>query len=197
MAVRRFVVPGFMPPVYGWAMGDYRPYRIWQDGERVKNPKFDAHSGYILDVKSKSPMSKPQSLAYCVDLLAKHLQETTALPKVEIVVVPSSTEGQWSPGLEHIAQALAKRDKRFVFRAKALIRTHTIEKLANGGDRSLAVHLDSLAYDWDLASTLPKILLDDVATSGNSIAGCITVIQQHLRQVVHVTPVVLGKTSHD
>jgi hypothetical protein len=195
MAAQRFVVSGLPKPVVGWAMGVYRPYWIREDGRKTQNPKFDRHSGYILDVKGKNPGQKP--LAYCASLLLRQLAEMPQLRKAEILVVPSSTKGQWSTGLEQIAQMIAKGDKRFTFRPKALRRTRDIEKLAGGGDRSLAVHLESLEYDWDIATSTPKIILDDVATTGNSIAGCITVIQDLFLSDVQTTPLVLGKTSHD
>jgi predicted amidophosphoribosyltransferase len=182
------------PPSFGWSMGLYRPYRI----QGVRNPKFDRHSGFILDIKEKSATHKRQAAVnHFADLIVSHMKTLPMQGQTEILVVPSSTKGQWSPGLELVAQAVAKKDKRFSFVAKALIRTRTIDKLASGGDRSLAVHLDSLQYDWDLASTLPKFLIDDVTTTGNSFAGCMTVIQSLFRQPVQITPLVLGKTSHD
>lgn len=175
-------------------MGVYRPYRI----QGVRNPKFDKYSGFILDIKEKNATQKRQAaVTHFADLIVAHLKGLPAQGQAEILVVPSSTKGQWSPGLELVAQTVAKKDKRFSFVARALIRTRNIDKLASGGDRSLAVHLDSLEYDWDLASPMPKFLIDDVTTSGNSFAGCMTVIQSHFRQPVQITPLVLGKTSHD
>lgn len=195
MAAQEFRINGTYPAREGWSMGAYRPYRL--QGEL--NPKFDQYSRRILDTKEKMATSKRQvAVAHFADLIVAHLKSVPYPGQMEILVVPSSKKGQWSPGLELIAQAVARRDKRIHFVAKALIRTRDIDKLASGGDRSLSVHLDSIEYDWNLHSTLPKFLIDDVTTSGNSFAGCISVIQgQFIRQFVQITPLVLGKTSHD
>lgn len=194
MAVQRFTIIATTPPTLGWSMGSYRPYRI----QGVLNQKFDQHSRLILDIKEKNDTQKRRvAVTHFADLIVSQLKGLPSQGQAEILVVPSSTKGQWSPGLELVAQAVAKKDKRFSFVAKAIVRTRNIQKLASGGDRSLAVHLESLEYDWDLANSKPKFLIDDVTTSGNSFAGCISAIQSLFRQPVQITPLVLGKTTHD
>ena len=116
--------------------------------------------------------------------------------RAEIIIVPSSTKGKVSPGLDSIAQALCKRDKRLSYTPNSLFRTVTIDKFAKGGDRSLDVHLKSMEYKGATGSPALKFIVDDVTTSGNSLKAAITIIQQHMRGLVFIA-VVLGKTADD
>jgi predicted amidophosphoribosyltransferase len=118
------------------------------------------------------------------------------LGEAEILIVPSSREGGASEGLERIVEKLCKEDKRFTYRRGALYRHTAIRKLAKGGDRSLPVHLNSMGYKDDPYSPAAKIVLDDVFTTGNSIRGAITIVEQ-IDQSCTFLPIVLGKTTHD
>jgi predicted amidophosphoribosyltransferase len=78
-----------------------------------------------------------------------------------------------------------------------LVRRHTsIQKLARGGNRNLHIHLDSIDIAApNLVVGKAVLLLDDIATSGNSMIAC----QQRLLEAgaSEVLGLVIGQTTHD
>lgn len=197
MTWQRILLHGCTPTVSGYALGAYRPLYIWENGEKSRNPAFDNHSQQVLNLKSpeRAQYFGP-AVAYSAGFLTNFLRENVQLDRAEILIVPSSTKGKTSIGLEKIVQQVCSKDKRFSYQAGALSRHTTIDKLAKGGDRSLNVHLASMNYQEKRGSPRVKILLDDVMTSGNSLSGAITVMSQVVQGLV-VVPIVLGKTTHD
>lgn len=196
MAAQRFLVYS-IPMVRGYALAAYHPLTVRSKGERVKNPRFDNHSQQILNLKDASkPRFFQAGLDYCQPLLMQLFDNEIQFDRGEIVVVPSSTKGNVNPGLDRIAKALCRRDKRLSYVPNSLSRTKTIDKLAKGGDRSLDVHLKSMDYKPVAGSAATKFILDDVTTSGNSLNAAITIIQQYMKGLIFI-PVVLGKTADD
>ncbi len=183
------------------ALTQYFPYRISADnGEKIKNPRFDETSGRILDLKDASAQRHRQAVSQMAQLLAETLNSLpyTLIPvQLHIVVVPSSTEGRWSAGLCGITTEICARNpRRFVATPQALRRARSIEKLARGGDRSIEVHLSSIAvvprYDGYFARKT-VLLLDDVTTTGNSLRACSLLLQQQGADSIH--PIALGRTT--
>lgn len=175
---------------------DYHPYRISnEDGEKVKNPKFDAMCGRLLDIKG-DPNAKNfnASVLIYATLLAKRLKDYPLAPfvSVDIAIIPKSEAGRVSPGLVAVAEKLTTLDKRFVLpRTHILRRDRTVEKLANGGNRAQWVHTASISV------TVPQrgravLLLDDIGTTGNSLMACTDLL--YLAGAARVIPVVLGRT---
>jgi len=71
-----------------------------------------------------------------------------------------------------LATELAKRGTR-VDGSDCLVRTTKIDKLAHGGDRSIEVHLQSIAVALpELIRKRDVLLLDDVMRTGNSLFAC-------------------------
>jgi hypothetical protein len=177
---------------------EYHPYRIVNgDGEKVRNPKFDAMCGRLLDIKG-DPNAKnfKASVLVYADLLAKALKDYPLAPfvSVDIAIIPKSEAGRVSPGLVAVAERLVALDKRFVLpRPQILTREKTIEKLANGGNRAAWVHTTSIS-----AEIPPErkgravLLLDDIGTTGNSLMACTDLL--YLAGAGRVIPVVLGRT---
>jgi hypothetical protein len=196
MAAQRFFVY-CTPMVRGYALAAYHPLTVRSNGGRVRNPKFDNHSQQILNLKDASkPGYFVPALKYYAAQLLHFFENEIQFARAEIVIVPSSKKGNINPGLDRIAEALCKRDKRLSYAPNSLFRTKTIDKLAKGGDRSLDVHLKSMDYKAFDPSPATKFVLDDVTTSGNSLNAAITVIQQYVDGVTFI-PVVLGKTVDD
>lgn len=190
----QFSIESCTPPVRGVAVAPYHPY--WQDmAAKIKNPKFDRHSGLILDLKKKENRNYAAAVKYATAQIVGLLKRGT-FDRAEIVVIPSRTKGEVSPGLDEVVREVCKADKRLTYARNALVRTKTIEKLATGGDRCIDVHLNSMAYRPVHGSPALKIIIDDVMTTGNSIGAAITLMQQHLRGVQYL-PLVLGQTVHD
>ncbi|MES2364134.1 MAG: phosphoribosyltransferase [Pseudomonadota bacterium] len=197
MTWQPFILYNSEPKVRGFSCDAYRPLFIKQNGEKVRNPAFDNHSQQILNLKSpERPNYFNPAVKYCAARLLAFLKSNHQDESVEFLIIPSSTKGKTSLGLEKIVLAVCRTDKRFTYVEGSLFRHRTIDKLAKGGDRSLHVHLDSMDYSEKPGSPRVKILLDDVMTSGNSLTGAITVIRQvdarHL-----IVPLVFGKTTHD
>lgn len=141
-------------------LGDYHPY--WSEGR--KNPKFDAFSGKILDVKSAQPDER--ALVYFAGKIGNLVK-----PGVTITVVPGHDPVKIDSGIRTIAQILALDDR--IDATSCLVRHKKIEKLATGGSRHPKVHHDSIVVrNINLIKGANVLLLDDVSTSNNSILVC-------------------------
>jgi predicted amidophosphoribosyltransferase len=179
---------------------DYHPYRVAnRDGEKVKNPKFGVECGQLLDVKG-DPAGRNYRAAVAAfgNRLAKTLKEHPQLARyasVDIAIIPKSEAGKVAPGLVAVAERLMALDKRFVLpRTQILTRVKTIEKLANGGNRAMHVHINSIVADIPMNRKGRAILLlDDIGTSGKSVMACTTLL--YGAGASRVFPVVLGRTT--
>ena len=85
---------------------------------------------------------------------------------------------------------------RFVPAVQTLVRTRTIDKLARGGNRSVEVHLASIAPAERYERYFAKkaiLLLDDVTTTGNSLRACSRLLDQYGADLIY--PLALGRTT--
>lgn len=191
VALQQFSVHAW-PEAPAVAFGEYHPYRVY--GE--KNPKFDRYSGMLLDLKNPAEAGHKRAVEFFAGLLLTHLNaEFHDLP-AEFVVVPGHKEGKRSVGLESVLGIVTRAHRGFSHRPGALARTRTIEKLSTGGDRSVAVHMASLKFHDHARTPTAKVLVDDIATTCNSLVASVNKIRQE-RQGARVHCVVLGRTSHD
>ncbi|WP_417391994.1 ComF family protein [Gimesia sp.] len=142
---------------------DYKPYWIYDDfGSKRRNPDFDSDSGLVLDLKDK----KDKGVDCFFDKLDSCVNNS-----VPIAIVPSHDPSKRSTGIKKVAKKLA--DNGRIDATSCLKRTRKIEKLANGGSRAIEVHLDSIVVvNSHLIEGKDVLLLDDVTTSGNSLAAC-------------------------
>ena len=171
----------------------YHPYRI--HGER--NPRFDRESGLILSLKD----TKERNFSAAVRHFTQELRNTiNSLPfrgPAHALIVPSSKANKVSPGLKQVVEDALGKDSRFDFRSAGnLVRTKEIQKLAAGGNRDTAIHLNSISYNEGKNVPAVIFLLDDVTTSGHSLMACNQLIRTEL-PYVPVIGIVLGKTSYD
>ena len=142
--------------------GDYRPWSIHRNngGDSSNYPEY---SGRILDLKE----GKSVGISYFVERIKPELRDDIA-----IVVVPSHDPAKPSSGMMALAAALAKGTKR-MDASSCLIRSKKIGKLAHGGDRSEAIHLQSVTVtNVALIKGRDVFLLDDVMKTGNSLIAC-------------------------
>lgn len=144
-------------------------HKYWLDRERrIKNPLFDVFSSKILDLKEM----KPTAIRYFYNLLD---QEICA--GVTICVVPSSNADKKETGIGKLGEMLASngRNNKVYF----LQRSHSIEKLATGGNRSRNVHMQSIKTieEMDISGDI-VLLMDDVTTTGNSLYACKEILEQ-------------------
>lgn len=176
------------------ALGDYHKY--WLDRDNgVRNEACDGFSRLILDLKKRENRDYARSVkffsAQLIDLISKYTFRT----EVEVLVVPSSTAGRHSPGLLDVAQELVKYFPNFYNGGTSLERTRSIAKKALGAERGLHTHSGTLRYTGKYRSVSTKLLLDDVATSGNSMLACMELLTTSHNFVV--LPLVLGRTHNE
>lgn len=148
-----------------WCLRPYHPYRVF--GEL--NPEFErATDGRLLNFKE----GKHDAVAVEIEAFADAISNLT-LPRPTVIgVIPGHLAKPSNAGtpLARVAEALADRDKRLGLAVDLVTRTKDITKLASGGNRSIAVHLDSMRISPNVRlSGATVVLIDDVATTGNSI----------------------------
>ena len=145
--------------------GFYHPYNHGQ------NLEFDAFSGYILDLK--------RDKLGMVDYFFDQLKNIDFNATEAIVIVPSHTPQNRISPVKKIAQKLA-RVKGWIDATDCVIRTHEIDKLASGGDRSMDVQLRSLKIiNQHLLEGKNILVFDDVTTSGNSLFATMKLLKEY------------------
>ncbi|MGN6660767.1 MAG: ComF family protein [Achromobacter mucicolens] len=190
---------GLIHPTY--ALTEYHSYWIYSDsGEKMKNPAFDEACGRILDLKDPTAKKHRLAVQEMTKLVSRALSSLpyALIPvPLHIAVVPSSTRGRWSEGLCAITAAICEEQpKRLIPVPQALVRTQTIDKLARGGNRSIEVHLGSIAPAPRYERYFGKkavLLLDDVTTTGNSLRACSMLLEQYGADLIY--PLALGRTT--
>ena len=172
-----------------YKLTDYHPY--WLPGH-VQNPNVDQNSRYIMDLKDSDNRNFNLAVKHytqsCVSALNKLVEKDQEL---QIAIVPSHKAGMHSEGLEAIFNGIGKH-RTISYQSEFLTRTKTIEKLRDGGDRDIKVHLDSIVVAQKPDPEIPVMILDDVMTSRNSLEACSKLIRDQGINVVF--GVALGKT---
>jgi predicted amidophosphoribosyltransferase len=162
-------------------IAEYKPYRM-KDGTR--NPDFNRFSGKVLDLKA----NKAEAIKYFYDILIEHItQDKNTL----IVIVPSHDPETPSSGMLRLGKRLSQQG----FDAtNSLLRIKKIDKLTQGGTRSIAIHLKSIELNnADMIKDKNIILLDDVTTTGNSLLACKNILQKAGPK--NITMIAIGKTQ--
>jgi len=110
-----------------------------------------------------------------------------------LVVVPSHSEGRWSEALLRMAKKLCQ-ELNMTDCSQALERVKEHEKLAMGGDRSIASHTSTMRVNpaFDLRGK-KVIVLDDVTTSGNSLLASARILKEAGAE--RVAAIAIGKTT--
>lgn len=144
-------------------MGEYHPWGLHKErgGDGSNYPR---HSGRILDLKE----NKEPAVVYFRDIL----REAIKAQYYAVCVVPSHDPAKGPGGMVRLGQRVAGAIGA-IDGTSFLVRTKKIEKLAHGGSRDIKVHLESIeARCPNSIKGRRVLLLDDVMTSGNSIAAC-------------------------
>lgn len=184
--VEKIEHPG-IPDGHILTLGHYRPWWYHKNcgGDGLSYPTY---SGRLLDLKE----SRERGIKYFMDVLADNIRTNAELA---LVVVPSHDSTKVRSGVHQLVTRFAPTI-RAVDAGASLIRTKTIQKLANGGDRSIQVHLGSMAAD-DMKSIGQRnvMLIDDIMTTGNSLAAGRQILME--AGAVDVLCVALGRTSYE
>ncbi|MFA7188985.1 MAG: phosphoribosyltransferase family protein [Sphaerochaetaceae bacterium] len=123
------------------------------------------HTQYILKMKQRDPGD-------CVEFFLNQIKGILN-PDVTIAVcvVPPSTPGKRTY-MHQLAQRIA-HEYRFIDATSCLQRMETVQKSHRGNDRSEQKHLESIEIcDVEKIADRPVLLLDDVVTTGSSLAAC-------------------------
>lgn len=161
-------------------LGKYHP---WRDG---MNPNFDSFSEQIYDVKKQ----KSDAIENFTNQLRDILNDNK---EYVICVIPRHQKGTAPSGIRTIAKRLCKFP--VIDGTDVIIRTETVKRnSAKGPKRSFELELSTLAIvKEEIIKGKQVLLLDDVATRGNSLnAG-----RQKLKEVgaILVAAIALGHTQ--
>lgn len=149
---------------------------------------YPTHSGKLLDLKE----AREAGLAFFLQVLTTEIKTNTPLA---LAAVPSSDSTKLRSGVQLLVTRFAPVIGALDL-GNLILRTQSIPKLATGGNRSMDVHLASMEANV-VARTKGRavMLLDDVMTTGNSLAAGRQILLN--AGASEVFCVALGQTSYD
>lgn len=151
---------------------EYHAYYHFRNGEKVRNPKFNSVDGAFLDLKQNDP----KAIGRFYNKLISIFDCFESIDDIYFTVIPSHDSNVNTSPMHIIAQKLSDHYKRPDY-SRTLQRHVTIPRLSDGGIRNIGIHINSIRVN-------PKykvkdknfILLDDIATSGSSMAACTQIL---------------------
>ncbi|WP_188013149.1 phosphoribosyltransferase [Photobacterium damselae] len=189
--------------------GIYTPY--WtknEDGEKIVNPHKNKVSATLMDLKDSKNRNHQKAVTFFTDLFSRYFEQNGLgtydrhLKGVTIAIVPSSQKGVVSRALFDIAISTAKilnnKGYNITVDPTVFIRTKTIQKLHQGGDRHIGVHLQSINVNPEHLVDLRLsriIILDDVSTTGGSLRACCQLLENQGIPSANIELVSLLKTA--
>ena len=141
-------------------------YHPWKKGH---NPTFNNSSKLILAFKNRNASVVTQFANFI------NAEFNPLWANCCCVAVPSSNPQKLITPVHDLIKALVSLRPGLQNGSDALIRTHAIKKLANGGKRSKEVHLNSIRINRSCSINISGrdiLLIDDVITTGNSLLAC-------------------------
>jgi Phosphoribosyl transferase domain len=168
-----------------------RPYHAcWILG--LRNPAFDKSTdGRLLDFKDGQEHAVTSETAE----FSTSLSQLELPAGVLLAVIPGHKARDTNAGtpLARVVENLAKGDSRFVSSFETLIRFRGIHKLASGGDRSVAVHLNSIRVQQPPSvNGQTLVVLDDITTTGNSMDAARQLLAS--AGAIRIAGIALGRT---
>ena len=163
------------------SLGDYHPF--WKNKSLyIPNPEFDDYSRRIMDIKENDNDAIGFFYGLINDIICKN---------VVICVVPSHDPEKVDSGIRTLAKMLAENGR--VDGTDCLVRYKKIDKLSDGGKRSIQIHINSIkVQSTNLIKGKEILLIDDVTTTGNSLIACKRILMDNGAKKVKC--LALGKT---
>lgn len=190
---------------------DYHPYR------KGNNPLFDDNSDKILRFKEGTQeaieyfgnmidqdFDSIWNDCYCVAVPSHDPTNNYKTPQdlsgqnlspVQILIMSLQSKNS---AVYELIDRLAKKHKGLHNGSAVLIRTHEVAKKSFGGNRDISVDLGSIEINGNCGIDISGknvLLIDDVITTGNSIAACKMILKKGGAKNVFV--LCLAKTSRD
>ena len=146
---------------------EYHAYYHFKGGVRVKNPNFNAIDGLILDLKKNSE----HAINKFYNDLVSIFNHYESVNKIVFCAIPGHVAFSEISAIHIIAKYLSKHYGRPDY-SEILQRYKTIPRLSDGGVRNVGVHINSIRVDPKYQIKGKRIiLLDDISTSGSSMAA--------------------------
>jgi predicted amidophosphoribosyltransferase len=145
----------------------------------------------ILALQEYKYQGRPAALEYFGGILDKAL-----VHEIPIVLIPSHDPGydhqKASSGLFQLTERLTTNNR--INAASCLVRHTLVAESSSWGDRSVEKHLQSIkVVNASLVESRAVLLMDDIATTGNSMRACKRLLMDHGAKVVAC--LVLGLTE--
>ena len=146
---------------------EYHPYRYLHHDKRLKNPDFNFIDGLILDLKQNSL----RAINYFYNNLLNIFDCFDNIEDINFSAIPPHISNFDVSSMHIIAQKLAAHYDKLDC-SKTLQRVKNIPRLSDGGIRNVGVHINSIKINSQIDVVGKKfILLDDITTSGSSMAA--------------------------
>ena len=156
---------------------------------KIKNHAKQIHAKQIHDLIIEFKNERKQGIDWAYRILNRILSDQ----KFILTCVPGHSASKSSSGMKKVISDLTHNSNRI--NGSTIFHRHkTIEKRTHQySDRSIGVHLDSIRLqNINDYPRIPVLILDDVETTGNSLAACVDFLQQE--GFSQVKTLVLGKT---
>ena len=161
-----------------------RPYNSYR-AYGGRNPAFKSSPGLdgrLLDFK----VGDNDAIKSETTVLLNAIEKLDLLDAV-VAIIPgheAAASNRETP-LARAAEAIAAASD-YTAAPDSLVRTRSIDKLADGGDRSVNTHVTSMAIpDPTIVRGQTVVIIDDIVTTGNSIAAARQLLL--IRLVQHAT----------
>ena len=146
---------------------EYHSYYHFRGGLKLKNPEFNSIDGAILDLKQNS--SKAINIFY--KKLIAIFDSFESMDNIYFCAIPSHVANAEISSMHIIAKKLSTYYNKEDY-SEVLQRYKTIPRLSDGGIRNIGVHIHSIRINSNYQVQNKKfILLDDITTSGSSMAA--------------------------
>ena len=151
---------------------EYHAYWYLHHDERLRNPHFNSIDGLFLDLKQNSP----KAIDFFYNKLLDIFNCFENIDDINFTTIPPHVANLNQSPMHIITQKLALQYNKFDY-SKTLQRFKTIPRLSDGGIRNIGIHINSIKINPNYKIKGQNfILLDDITTSGSSMAAAAQIL---------------------